>query len=281
MQDLQLKMEVIMKELLLILFLVPLMVYANNPAYKFWHKNGYCRQSNIDLKDYNKGVIKARVEGRWQNFKIQELPDAFMEWSIDHRLKTIKRIREQGMPELAGAHNGMVASHGQRRNDAQFSINCAVKGMGFLPRRDKIEEILNMLKATFNDPMEKKLAVLESLYNKSENIFDRSIQTSLELYAAPEFETHTFLNQMTDPGVAIVFLDFPSYELRAITQLIHPADPNLTAYEKNAVDYINTIHDYFHSQSPRPSIGVLYHIIEVFDNTPGKARGKRIIPPLP
>jgi hypothetical protein len=86
---------------------------------------------------------------------------------------------------------------------------------------------------------------------------------------------------MTDPGVSIVFLDFPSYELRCITQLIHPKDPKLTKYEKNVVEYINRIHDYFHGESPRQSIGVIYHVIEVFDNTPGKARGQRIIPSMP
>jgi hypothetical protein len=123
--------------------------------------------------------------------------------------------------------------------------------------------------------------VLESLYQNGNEFFDRTKQVSLELYTTPEFETHTFINEMSDPGVSIVFLDFPSYELRAIAQLIHPLDPGLTPYEKDVVDYINTIHDYFHSRSPRPSIGVIYHITEVFDNTPGQARGKRIEPPLP
>jgi len=276
-----------LKNILYLLIMLPLLLtckMSSNPKPtkpNFWHKDGYCKQTNIDMKDYDKGIIRARVEGRWQDFEIHELPDAFMKWSISHRLETLKRIRTKGMPELAGSHNGMVASHGLRRDDAQFSINCAVKGMGFLPKPDKIEEILNLLKSSFDNPLEQKLFFLESLYQNSENIFDRTKQTSLELYATPEFETHTFLNQMTDPGVAIVFLDFPSYELRAITQLIHPLDPTLTSYEKNIVDYINTIHDYFHSKSPRPSIGVVYHVIEVFDNTPGKARGKRIMPPLP
>jgi hypothetical protein len=270
-----------MKELLLILLVLPLIVIAKEPSDKFWNKDGYFKQDNIDLKKYDQGIIRAKVEGKWQEYKIQQLPDAFMEWSVDRRLETLKRLNSGGMPELAGAHNGMVASHGLKRDDAQFSLNCAVKGMGFLPRPDKLEEILNILKATFDDSTDKKLVRLESLYNESENIFDRTIQTSLELYATPEYQTHTFLNQMTDPAVSIVFLDFPSYELRAITQLIHPLDPTLTPYEKNAVDYINTIHDYFHSKSPRASIGVLYHVIEVFDNTPGKPRGKRIVPPLP
>lgn len=248
---------------------------------KFWKKGGYFVQSNIDLKNYSKGIIRARVENRWQNFRIQTLPEKFVDWSLQHRLEIIERIRKNEMPPLAGAHNGMVASHGLKRKDAQFSINCAVKGMGFLPKPEKIKDILNLLKTTSDADMEKKIAVLESLYKNGKEIFDLTKQVSLELYATPDFETHTFLNQMTDPGVAIVFLDFPSYELRAIAQMLHPLNPKLTAYERDVVEYINTIHDYFHSQSPRQSIAVIYHIIEVFDNTPGRARGKRVVPPLP
>jgi len=275
-----------MKKLLNIVLILPLvlsckMAKTKTPAHKFWLKGGYFVQTNIDLKNYDKGIIRAQVENSWQDFKIQQLPDAFLDWDFERRLETFTQIRKGSMPALAGAHNGMVASHGLKRKDAYFSINNAVKGMGFLPKPERLEQTLNLLKSTFDSSDTKKLAILESLYKNGKDIFDRTKQISLELYATPDFETHTFLNQMTDPGVAIVFLDFPSYELRAITQLIHPANPNLTAYEKNVVDYINTIHDYFHSRSPRPSIGVIYHIIEVFDNSPGRAKGVRIVPPLP
>jgi hypothetical protein len=244
-------------------------------------KDSYFHQTNIDLKNYDKGVIKAKVDGKWQEFTVRELPDKFVEWSIKRRLETVERVRKNEMPELAGAHNGMVASHGLGRLDSKFTINNAVKGMGFLPKPEKLEEMINLLASTFNDSIDRKIAILESLYNNGKEIFDRTKQASLELYSTPEFETHSFLNQMTDPGVSIVFLDFPSYELRCITQLIHPKDPKLTKYEKNVVEYINRIHDYFHGESPRQSIGVIYHVIEVFDNTPGKARGQRIIPSMP
>jgi hypothetical protein len=244
-------------------------------------KDSYFHQNNIDLKDYSKGIIKAKVDGKWQEFTVRELPDAFMDWSIKRRLETMDRVRKNEMPELAGAHNGMVASHGLERLDSKFTINCAVKGMGFLPKPEKLEELINLLASTFNDTIDRKIAILESLYNNGKEIFDRTKQASLELYSTPEFETHSFLNQMTDPGVSIVFLDFPSYELRCITQLIHPKDPKLTQYEKNVVEYINRIHDYFHDESPRQSIGVIYHVSEVFDNTPGRARGKRVVPSMP
>lgn len=246
---------------------------------------GWFHQDNIDVTKLNSGRIRAKVEGEWREFPLVKLPDDFLTWNFSRRLaqlRTIKKMiteKSRDMPEIAGPHNGIVASHGLRRNDADFSINNAVKGMGWLPKSDKLDEITDLLKQTWNDPVERKLHVLESLYERGQEIFDLTKQTSLELYSHPGFETHTFLNQMTDPGVAIVFLDLPkSYELRAIAQMLHPDDPNLTDYEKKVVEYVNLVHDYFHGTSPQKSIAVIYHITQVFDNSPGMGRGQRIAP---
>jgi hypothetical protein len=176
----------------------------------------------------------------------------------------------------------MVASHGMKRKDSDFAINNAVKGTGWLPKPEKLPEMIALLQQTWNDSMDKKLVLLESLYTNATDNYDRTKQASLELYATPGFETHTFLNQMVDAGVAVVYLDLPkSYELRCIAQMIHPEDPKATAYEKQVVEYINLIHDYFHGKAPRKSIGVIYHVVQVFDNSPGKWRGQRIVPSMP
>ncbi len=246
---------------------------------------GWFRQDNIDLKKIDAGIIRARVEGKWQEFKTVNLPEGFLKWNFNRRIGQLQKIREMlkdpqsGMPEIAGPHNGIVASHGLRRDDADFSLNNAVKGMGWLPKKEKLPELINLLRQTYNDSTERKIAILESLYENGAEIFDLTKQTSLELYSNPGFETHTFLNQMTDPGVAIVFLDLPkSYELRCIAQMLHPHDPNLTEYEKQVVDYVNLVHDYFHGESPYRAIAVIYHVIQVFDNSPGKWRGQRVAP---
>ncbi|MGC8798486.1 MAG: hypothetical protein ACP5PK_07500 [candidate division WOR-3 bacterium] len=247
---------------------------------------GWFHQDNVDVSRRAQGIIRARVEGKWQEFRVVELPPDFLKWNFDRRLAQLANIRELlkgpggGMPEIAGPHNGIVASHGCRRADSYFTINNAVKGMGWLPKPEKLPEMIQLLKSTWNDSTARKLSILESLYQHGAEIFDLTKQSSLELYSQPDFETHTFLNQMTDPGVAIVFLDLPkSYELRAIAQLLHPDDPKLTDYERQAVEYINLVHDYFHGESPRKSIGVIYHIVQVFDNSPGRWRGQRVVPP--
>lgn len=246
---------------------------------------GWFHQDNIDVSKLDKGAIRAKVEGKWQEFKVVALPSEFLKWNFDRRLAQLDKIRQmiksqsREMPEIAGPHNGIVATHGRTRKDSYFSINNAVKGMGWLPKKEKLPEMIALLKQTFNDSIDKKLSVLESLYQNGAEIFDLTKQTSLELYSQPNFETHTFLNQMTDPGVAIVFLDLPkSYELRGIAQMLHPDDPNLTEYQRQVVEYINLVHDYFHGESPRRSIGVIYHIVQVFDNSPGRWRGQRVVP---
>lgn len=245
----------------------------------FW-KDGIFHQTSIDLSQYEDGLIRARIEGEWGEFRVIPFPESFLEWNIGRRLEMLDKIKNHQPPDLAGPHNGIVASHGLTRKDSEFSLNNAVKGMGFLPKPEKLSEIIDLLHNTIEEDFPEKLAILESLYTNYQDIFDLNKQVSLELYSTPEFETHTFLNQMVDPGVSIVFLDVPSYEVRALSQLLHPEDPRLTDYEKQIVEYINLVHSYFHGEFPRLYIAVVYHVIEVFDNSPGRrdALGQKIAP---
>jgi len=249
---------------------------------------GWFRQANVDAAKLGEGIIRARIEGTWQDIKVVELPPEFVKWNFDSRLEQLAMFSEMFKggemrePRLSGPHDGIVASHGVKREDSYFSVNNAVKGVGWLPRRERLSDAIEMLRRTWNDPMPAKLAILQSFYEQGASFFDLTKQTSLELYAGPNFETHTFLNQMEDPGVAMVFLDLPeSYELRCVAQMLHPDDPKLTEYEKQAVEYINLVHDYFHGQMPWQSTGVLYHVVQVFDNSPPRGRGQRVVPALP
>jgi hypothetical protein len=257
----------------------------DKPAMKvypqFWKEGAYCRQDNIDLKKLDQGIIRAKVDGKWREFPVRQLSDKFLEWNFRERIKTIAVLKKGGMPGFAGPHSGMVASHGFKRGDGQFTVNNAVKGMGFLPKREQIAPLLAEIEATADSSDEYKFDWLTRLYTERTGLLDPSKQVSLELYATPGFATHTFLNQMTDPGVSIVYLDMVSFEVRAITQLIDPRDPGLSEYEKQVVAYVNGIHDYFHGKAPRTSIVAVYHVVEVFDNSPGRGRGQRVVPPLP
>jgi hypothetical protein len=266
---------------------------TTDPAGKRGKWAGWFHQDVVDASKLKDGIIRGKIDGQWLDLKVVSLPEDFCKWNFGKRVEQLGVIKKMmampegamgGMmkPEVSGPHNAMVASHGMKRKDSEFDINNAVKGTGWLPRPEKLPEMIALLKQTWNDSMDKKLALLESLYTKASDVFDRTKQSSLELYSQPNFETHTFLNQMTDPGVAVVFLDLPkSYELRCVAQMLDADDPGLSDYEKQVVEYINLVHDYFHGQSPRRSIGVIYHVAQVFDNSPGMMRGQRIVPELP
>ena len=247
----------------------------------FW-KGSTFHQQTVDTSKYDQGIIRAKTLGKWhkwQEYKLRQLPDEFLDWNIKRRTENIVKIRNHEFPSFAGPHNAMVATQGIRRFDTQFTINNAVKGMGFVPKKDKLKEIVELLQSTINKDTNDKLDILTSLYKKADEVFDRTKQISLELYSTQEFETHSFLNQMFNPRVAIVFLDIPCFELKVIAQLLHPEDPDLTQYEKDLIEYVNLIHSYFHGKFNKKFIAVIYHIIEVYNNSPGKnGRGRRIVP---
>lgn len=240
----------------------------------------YFVQKNILTARWEEGILRARVNSRWQDFKTIELPEEFLFWSFERRLETLENIGSGVMPSLAGPHNGIIATRGYQRQDSSFDLNNAIKGCGFLPRKERLKEIINLLKDTYDDHFMEKLQVLQNLYNEADEVFDRSKQISLELYAVPERGTQTFLNQMADPTSVIVFMDYPTYKLKTLAYLLHPENPYLTDYEKDIVEYTNLIHSYFHGDFDREFIAVVYNVIEVYNSTPGSkaGRGTKIVP---
>ncbi len=248
--------------------------------------DGFCRQTVAETALSASKEVRAYVEGEWHSYPLVQFPKAFMEWNIERRLEYVDVITKlmtgesKDGPQLAGPHNGMVATYGYAGQGSRFKLNNAVKGMGFLPKAAKLDSMLTRLESTIKDPMPAKLKILEGMYRDAENLFDLDRQVSLELYAEPQFLTQTYTNQMLDPVSTIVFLDIPSFKLKTIARLLDPNDPKLTEYEKQVVDYINLIHSYFHGEFPKQYIAVIYYVTEVFDNSPGRpdARGLKITP---
>jgi len=273
------------KIIYVILFLLIFIMLAsctnkqNAEQKSFWIEN-YFKQDCVITPLPGESVIKARVDGEWKEFNLVEFPEKFMEWDAGKRIETLDRFLQMKPPELAGPHNGIVATYGNKRDDSQFKLNNAVKGMGFLPKAEKLPELIQLMKDTSDSSFVQKLETLRYFYTNVDSLFDTDRQVSLELYATPEFETQTFLNQMTDPSSTIVFLDIPSYKLKTIARLLHPDDPDLTEYEKLVVRYINDVHSYFHGKFSRDYPAVIYYVSEIYDNSPGRsdAMGRRIVP---
>jgi hypothetical protein len=251
---------------------------------EFWTEGSFS-QDTVDASMEAQGIVKAYLEGRWEEFPTETLPEAFMEWNLSARLDVLDNIAMmfsgQGgsPPSLAGPHNAAMATWGGRRADSVLTINNAFKGMGLCPRRDLIKDRMTEMEGLMQGGMGERLQFLRDLYSSADN-FDLTKMISLELYSTPEFETHTFINLMERPTTSLVFLDSKSYEVRGIGQLVAPGDQRAGEYATDIVRYTNMAHSFFHGDFPRLYPGILVHVTAVFDNTPGTGRGVRIAPPL-
>lgn len=259
----------------LILLSFSFTAFADNSANFFL--NAYCRQDIVKPWIPGSASIEAKVNSQWSSYPLCSFPNAFKDWNTDRRLEYISIFEamlngdRSQKPPLSGPHNGIVATYGFKRSDTLFELNNAVKGMGFVPKAEKMQEMLNTLKENKDADMKKKLEILEFFYTHLDSLFENNQMISLELYASPDFQTQSFLNQMTYPVSAVVFLDIPSYKFKAITRILDPKDPQLNEYEKSLIEYCNAIHSFFHGHFDQTFITTVYYAVEVFDNSP---RGK-------
>jgi len=263
---------------------------TSDPA-TWWSKDGFFVHEAVDSGRLSKGVIRARIEGTWREFRVAKLPDRFVDWSLQQRVARLGRmVRAGGMDprDLAGSHNACVATYGGPSRDSSMSLNTAYKGMGFTMHagilaettRRIAEEKVRIERDFQSAPfrmMQEKVVFLARFYQDAAS-FDRTKQVSLELFTEPGFNTHTFLNMMANPITSASFLAFPTFEIRAVPQLLHPGNPGLSPHERDLVAYTNAIHDFIHS-GPGERIACVYHVIELFDDTPNDmAKGRRIVP---
>lgn len=271
-----------MRLILIIITLIGLSILkadiAFNPA-NLW-QDGFCVQSTVKTPAPNSQNIEAQLESTWESLPLVDFPDTFWTWNKTRRTEYLETFRqmlsgkEHGAPKLSGPHNGMVATWGLARSDSHFKLNNAVKGCGFLPKPEKLAEITELLQDNIDSSMLTKLNILDSLYQSAEQVFSPNQLVSLELYSEPGFNTQTFINQMLNPACVTVFLDIPTFKIKQIARLLHPEDPNLSAYEQAVVRYVNLIHSFFHGDFPRDYITVVYYNIEIYDSSPGRKDGR-------
>jgi hypothetical protein len=259
-----------------------------DPA-EWWEPGGTFEHKSVDTSQLDRGVIRARVDGRWQSFKVAALPDRFTRWSLVERAERLERLAAHGfsMRDLAGPHNACVATYGGPTRDSAVSLNTAYKGMGFVPKRDRLEATLSWItrarariekeaRGSFMQAIRAKTRVLAELY-RDRALFDPTKQISLELFTSPHRPTHTFLNMMSNPIASASFLAYPTFEIRAVPQLLHPKSPKLSSIDRALVAWANGIHDFVHGGAG-DRIACVYHVIEVYDDTPKQGgMGRRMV----
>lgn len=267
----------------------PALGFEPRAAASFWDSRGWFHHDTVDASKVAEGTIRAQLQGAWVELPLAALPDRFVSWSFDERIIKLGDIARKGFDtrDLDGPHNACVATFGGVDEGSFTSLNTAYKGMGFMPRPDRLAEAVQdlqnksqiMRRAGLDMPtrMARALVVLEALYRQPE-LFDRSRHVSLELFATRDFTTHTFANMLANPVASCSFLAFPTFELRCVPQLLHPDDPGLSEAERLAIAWTNGVHDLAHGGGDGSRrITCIYHIVEIYDDTPSAdGRGARL-----
>jgi len=254
---------------------------------QWWIDRAYVRHRTVDASRLaGEGVVRARIDGRWVDVRVVALPDRFVQWSFDERIARLGDLAERGFDprDLDGPHNACVATYGGWTRDSSFSLNTAYKGMGFVPVASRLAETIEELgrarrrleaaRGGLMEAMKRKTEHLARLYSDRDR-FDRTAQVSLELITEPDHATHTFLNMMANPIASLSFLAYPTFEIRAVPRLLHPDDPELGEHERRVVEYTNAVHGFVHGGQKR-YITCVYHVAEVYDDTPATRGGVRI-----
>jgi hypothetical protein len=262
--------------------------FVPREASSFWRPEGYFVHETVDDSRLAEGIVRAQHEGAWRDLSLARLPDRFVDWSLGERLLELEDLGRRGFDtrNMDGSHNACVATFGGVDRGSFTSLNTAYKGIGFMPAPARLAEaverlqvktaVLERARLPMPQRMPRVLEILGELYRQPE-LFDRTRQVSLELFATPDFTTHTFANMLANPQASFSFLAFPTFELRCVPQLLHPSDPGLTEAQRLAIAWTNGVHDLAHGGGGPARIGCIYHVVEIYDDTPSAGgRGTRL-----
>ena len=262
--------------------------------------------------------IWAKVDGWWQKYQLAEYDDDFFNWFVEDTFKWYDIIFDQGKvtAEWRAPHSG-ISTYGncRGRGDSRFHLNSAFKSVTIAPKVENLDYYLGVYKQAIDFNAGNASSVGEYSLDWKKNLlrtpefWDRRILITTDLYSNQNAKTvdlstgeldveqtfgykesHYLLNTMVNPVANFLYLDSftsnaaPTWELRGIVANTHWNNPDqdeaTLLYQKyrKAVLYPHMLQ---HGRTEN-HIGVVFHIVEQFDNkdsdtSPG--RGVRVVPP--
>lgn len=196
------------------------------------------------------------------------LPERFLNWAYEKRAKLVKRQIESENIHPRDIFLGFTTHTPAIITNGSAGLNGSIKGIGFLPKRECIEEILDIYMAhiaTTDQPgySERGLKILyERIYNThAREHIDFGILGTLEMA-----KSHTWTNLNENPHATLLFYEPPAISFEARTTAEIHADG---IYHK----FINAQHDMYHrpnTNSWMDKPAYIFRIEKIFDNSVSK-----------
>ena len=244
----------------------------------------YCVQGTVYDEEVKQGYIWARIDGWWKRFQIRSLEETFWTWHHEEMLKSFEQQLADTPYEYraGGPHSPSVATYGNRRGrgDSNFHVNNKIIGLQATPKQDKIKELNDTMLRMIDEKEEYKTKVAWLKDMHEQDIWRTELQTGVEYFTTPDFETHTFLNLMENPVATLCFQGrydiFTSFEVRCIAQIVDPRNPAISEELRQLAKYPAILHGFYHDNVPEIP-AVLYWPVEEYDNTVKDKPGQRLV----
>ncbi|MFX1497494.1 MAG: hypothetical protein ACFFBH_08205 [Promethearchaeota archaeon] len=217
----------------------------------------------------NKNVSIKDQKGKIKTYSIKPVPNTFLQWQSNARLGMFKQLQKGGMHSVKTlpAHLPVLAT----MNINEPFINLATKGLGLLPRYNKINEYLNLFIKTrqlcesqrWENTITQRMQTALKFY-KDVNNFDPYLLGGLEI-----FEGQTAKNLLKNPFASLLYTGtapkFLSFQFDGIVDIIQNKNLYyqflLSARELFAFDP-------FHVKQIRYPFGYLFYVINIREKTP-------------
>lgn len=201
------------------------------------------------------------------------IPSKFLEWLVSSRVNFLNDMK-QGKPlKYFSAHLPVMATW---RDGEQFPVNMTVKGMGLLPKKERLEYYTDVFESVLADArtqlwdasINKRVEATEKLYSNMDN-FDTTILGGLEIFEGRAFENlreNTFTSLLyTGMMRKEKGMEYISFQLNGRVEILSRDNPyyKFLLASRKLFEF-----DKFHIYQPDYPFGYLINVLEVRDKSP-------------
>lgn len=201
------------------------------------------------------------------------IPLKFVEWMVSSRLQFLSDMKEGKPLKYFSAHLPVMATW---KEGEKFPVNMTVKGIGLLPKKDKMEHFTDVFESVLADARtlpwgesaDKRVEAVGRLYSDIDN-FDAAILGGLEIFEGKAFE-----NMRENPFASLLYvgmmkraegLEYISFQLNGRVEILDKDNPyyKFLLASRKLFEF-----DKFHIYQPDYPFGYLISVLEVKNKSP-------------
>jgi hypothetical protein len=207
------------------------------------------------------------------NPPLSELPEVLFNWLIVTRQNMLENLRRKRNVKLLSSHLPVMATWGDGKD---YPINLTVKGIGLVPKKDKLEEYTEILENVFEkartisweQSLPDRLSAIKKVYENREALDPRYLG-GLEIFAGKAYR-----NLVSNPLCSLLFMGI-AVDYRKVRYISFQLNGRVKILKKNNPYYrfllaARKIFEFeiFHLIQTDYPFGYLLSIDQVLDKSP-------------